>query len=77
MTIMRSIGNHHAHIRAWCWAQTGRSGKASAQLPDSSHPIIHLSSNLTIALLAPYTVLLTNGRGMTTVTVHKHSCNVD
>ncbi|XP_010693024.2 G-protein coupled receptor 1 isoform X1 [Beta vulgaris subsp. vulgaris] len=27
MTIMRSIGNHHAHIRAWCWAQTGRSGK--------------------------------------------------
>ncbi|KAL2897454.1 G-protein coupled receptor 1 [Bienertia sinuspersici] len=24
MTIMRSIGNHHGHIRAWCWSQSGR-----------------------------------------------------
>ncbi|XP_048493973.1 G-protein coupled receptor 1 isoform X2 [Beta vulgaris subsp. vulgaris] len=34
MTIMRSIGNHHAHIRAWCWAQTGRSGKMAAGMSD-------------------------------------------
>ncbi|KAK9682982.1 hypothetical protein RND81_10G110700 [Saponaria officinalis] len=27
MTIMRSIGNHHAHIRAWCWSQSGLAGK--------------------------------------------------
>ncbi|XP_074280394.1 G-protein coupled receptor 1 [Silene latifolia] len=27
LTIMRSIGNHHGHIRAWCWSQTGLAGK--------------------------------------------------
>uniref|UniRef100_A0A7C9CXF8 G-protein coupled receptors family 2 profile 2 domain-containing protein n=1 Tax=Opuntia streptacantha TaxID=393608 RepID=A0A7C9CXF8_OPUST len=27
MTIMRSIGNHHSHIRVWCWSQTGLAGK--------------------------------------------------
>lgn len=32
MTVIRSIGNDHGHISrigAWCWAQTGRTGKAS------------------------------------------------
>lgn len=32
MTVMRSIGNEHAHIGrlgAWCWTETGRTGKAS------------------------------------------------
>lgn len=27
MTIMRSIGNHHSHIRVWCWSQAGLAGK--------------------------------------------------
>ncbi|PSS01354.1 G-protein coupled receptor like [Actinidia chinensis var. chinensis] len=30
MTVMRSIGNEHGHLGglgAWCWAQTGRTGK--------------------------------------------------
>ncbi|KAJ8423865.1 hypothetical protein Cgig2_033789 [Carnegiea gigantea] len=30
MTIMRSIGNHHSHIRVWCWSQAGLAGKAIA-----------------------------------------------
>lgn len=33
MTVIRSIGNDHgghlSRIGAWCWAQTGRTGKAS------------------------------------------------
>ncbi|GER32077.1 G-protein-coupled receptor 1 [Striga asiatica] len=32
MTVIRSIGNDHGHISrlgAWCWAQTGRTGKAT------------------------------------------------
>ncbi|QCD99270.1 G protein-coupled receptor [Vigna unguiculata] len=30
MTVMRSIGNNdHRHLGAWCWTQTGRTGKAS------------------------------------------------
>ena len=32
MTVMHSIGNEHAHIGrlgAWCWTETGRTGKAS------------------------------------------------
>lgn len=32
VTVIRSIGNDHGHISrlgAWCWAQTGRTGKAS------------------------------------------------
>ncbi|XP_022760802.1 G-protein coupled receptor 1-like isoform X7 [Durio zibethinus] len=28
MTVIRSIGNDHTHLGAWCWAQTGRTGKA-------------------------------------------------
>ncbi|XP_060673413.1 G-protein coupled receptor 1 [Ziziphus jujuba] len=29
MTVLRSIGNnHHGHLTSWCWAQTGRTGKA-------------------------------------------------
>ncbi|XP_022865598.1 G-protein coupled receptor 1-like [Olea europaea var. sylvestris] len=31
MTVIRSIGNDHGHIRrlgTWCWAQSGRTGKA-------------------------------------------------
>ncbi|KAK3436081.1 hypothetical protein EUGRSUZ_C00739 [Eucalyptus grandis] len=28
MTIIRSIGNDHRHLGAWCWSQTGRTGKA-------------------------------------------------
>ncbi|GAB4854005.1 glycolytic proteins transcriptional activator gcr1, variant 2 [Ancistrocladus abbreviatus] len=27
MTVIRSIGNHHGHLGAWCWTQTGRAGK--------------------------------------------------
>ncbi|MBA0647826.1 hypothetical protein Goklo_015641, partial [Gossypium klotzschianum] len=29
MTVIRSIGNDHTHLGAWCWAQTGRTGKAN------------------------------------------------
>ncbi|XP_048133087.1 G-protein coupled receptor 1 isoform X1 [Rhodamnia argentea] len=28
MTIIRSIGNDHGDLGAWCWSQTGRTGKA-------------------------------------------------
>ncbi|KAK6927207.1 hypothetical protein RJ641_005798 [Dillenia turbinata] len=28
MTIIRSIGNDAGHMDAWCWAETGRTGKA-------------------------------------------------
>ncbi|XP_039020686.1 G-protein coupled receptor 1-like [Hibiscus syriacus] len=28
MTVIRSIGNDHTHFGAWCWGQTGRTGKA-------------------------------------------------
>ncbi|OWM78335.1 G-protein coupled receptor 1 [Punica granatum] len=28
MTVVRSIGNDHKHFGAWCWTQTGRTGKA-------------------------------------------------
>ncbi|KAK8473016.1 hypothetical protein PHAVU_001G044800 [Phaseolus vulgaris] len=28
MTVMRSFGNDHKHLGAWCWTQTGRAGKA-------------------------------------------------
>ncbi|KAL9233959.1 hypothetical protein vseg_008890 [Gypsophila vaccaria] len=27
MTILRSLANHHAHIRAWCWSQSGLAPK--------------------------------------------------
>uniref|UniRef100_A0A0R0GBQ3 G-protein coupled receptors family 2 profile 2 domain-containing protein n=1 Tax=Glycine max TaxID=3847 RepID=A0A0R0GBQ3_SOYBN len=27
MTVMRSFGNDHKHFGAWCWTQTGRTGK--------------------------------------------------
>ncbi|KAH1212610.1 G-protein coupled receptor 1 [Glycine max] len=30
MTVMRSFGNDHKHFGAWCWTQTGRTGKASS-----------------------------------------------
>ncbi|KAL5127391.1 G-protein coupled receptor 1 [Glycine soja] len=29
MTVMRSFGNDHKHFGAWCWTQTGRTGKAT------------------------------------------------
>ncbi|GAV85336.1 LOW QUALITY PROTEIN: Dicty_CAR domain-containing protein, partial [Cephalotus follicularis] len=29
MTVIRSIGDNHAHLGALCWSQTGRTGKAS------------------------------------------------
>ena len=29
MTVIRSFGNNHGHLGAWCWTQTGRTGKAS------------------------------------------------
>ena len=29
MTVIRSFGNDHGHLGAWCWTQTGRTGKAS------------------------------------------------
>ncbi|KAG6608331.1 G-protein coupled receptor 1, partial [Cucurbita argyrosperma subsp. sororia] len=28
LTVIRSIGNRHAHLGTWCWAQSGRTGKA-------------------------------------------------
>ncbi|KAK9273788.1 hypothetical protein L1049_018598 [Liquidambar formosana] len=27
VTVMRSIGNEHGHLGAWCWTETGRTGK--------------------------------------------------
>ncbi|GKB53889.1 G-protein coupled receptor 1 [Tanacetum coccineum] len=38
MTVLRSIGNEHGHpghigrVAAWCWTETGRTGKASCPL---------------------------------------------
>lgn len=31
VTVIRSIGNNHAHFGAWCWTQTGSTGKASME----------------------------------------------
>lgn len=31
MTVIRSFGNDHSHIHAWCLADSGRTGKASYQ----------------------------------------------
>lgn len=31
MTVVRSIGNNHSHLGTWCWSQSGRTGKVSAQ----------------------------------------------
>ncbi|XP_037494852.1 G-protein coupled receptor 1 isoform X4 [Jatropha curcas] len=28
MTVIRSIGNNHGHLGAWCWTETGRTRKA-------------------------------------------------
>ncbi|KAJ9548307.1 hypothetical protein OSB04_020850 [Centaurea solstitialis] len=51
MTVLRSIGNEHGHVghigrvAAWCWTETGRTGKASKIL---SPAILTCSSNMPI-----------------------------
>ncbi|XP_022982144.1 G-protein coupled receptor 1-like isoform X2 [Cucurbita maxima] len=37
LTVIRSIGNRHAHLGTWCWAQSGRTGKMAVGISDRTH----------------------------------------
>ncbi|XP_022941130.1 G-protein coupled receptor 1-like isoform X2 [Cucurbita moschata] len=37
LTVIRSIGNRHAHLGTWCWAQSGRTGKMAVGISDRTY----------------------------------------
>ncbi|KVI11931.1 GCR1-cAMP receptor [Cynara cardunculus var. scolymus] len=62
MTVLRSIGNEHGHVghigrvAAWCWTETGRTGKATPAVSNSCEAFA-LAHNQAVHFFTFYTPL--------------------